>query len=203
MLITFARPAWWILPLFPCIATALIMHPVLGKPQRSIVCFFLLFVGSGIFLTIKAPHTTVLTLKNNITLLHHAGHTTLVIGGSSPATRTPSLPWITYTLVPTLITLTGKQTIDTVILCSCTPAISNFIEQLTATIPITKVFTPNIAMFKNHQENQNLAVVCVTQRTKVHTNKSTHFTLTKIDNSHLHLTGFCGKEAVHRGCKLK
>lgn len=117
-LMGFAKPPLWILLALP-IATGLIFCCKKTRtPYRSIGCLLALSVLFGVYLKYTSnplPVTSIPCNRGHISLLY-TGNQTILIDPGVLGARLSSSSWVEFTLVPTIIKMTGKTTIEHLII---------------------------------------------------------------------------------------
>ncbi len=114
----FCRPPLWLLLLIAIISLASIMHPLMRTPSRRLLGLTILL---GVTMTIMRASTrtflhTEIPCNGGLVTLVHQNNQTIVIDPGCIGKRISASSWISYTLLPALISQTGSLTIDHLII---------------------------------------------------------------------------------------
>ena len=192
------------------IGIVLVCHHRIKTTEQSVIAFIMAFVITGFFLS-KQHTANVQTITNNnaLIMIHHYGKTFLLINNHRLHYRLPSSSWINYTLPSELITATGQKHIDSIIVCSLTPATCSFLKELVSKIIIKTIFIPSQTLqtsfndLSNAAKQYHVTLVPVDNRSTIMLNAADSITLSSQrynNKTILHVTGFCGNSAIHAGC---
>ena len=116
----FAKPSWFVLIIIPILALVLLHIRFIRSHLISTLCFLALFIlcCGYIYLTHSNNRTYMESIacnRGSITLIHHNNTVTIIdpgVIGQSIAAPT----WVEYTLMPAITKITGRTTIDHLIL---------------------------------------------------------------------------------------
>lgn len=143
-LIGFAKPSVWVLIAVP-IATGLVFCCKKTRtPYRSIGLLLLLLILFGTYLKyscLPQPITTITCNRGHITLLC-AHNQTILIDPGVLGSRVSAPSWVEFTLVPTMIKMTGQTTITNLIALQPSQLTFDAIRALCQTCIVKTVYMP-------------------------------------------------------------
>ncbi len=144
-LYAFSKPPVWVLLGIAIVPFLLITHPRMRTPRTRFFGLLILFCIAITAIEHTAQQPTALMnipcYGGEVTVLHRHGKTVLIDPGCI-GRRISAPSWVSYTLVPELITKTGTLTIDHLIMLK--PGILAFdaVRTLCDTITIKTIYVP-------------------------------------------------------------
>jgi len=143
-LVGFAKPPIWTLVALP-IATALIFCCKKTRtPYRSIGCLLALSILFGAYLKYTSkqePVTSIACNNGHVHILYTDKQTVLIDPGVLGA-RISSASWVEFTLVPTMIKMTGQTTIEHLVLLQPSQLTFDAIRALCNACRVKRIYMP-------------------------------------------------------------
>jgi len=143
-LMGFAKPPLWTLLALP-IATGLIFCCKKTRtPYRSIGCLLALSAVFGLYLKYTSypiPVTSIACNRGHINLLYTDNQTILIDPGVLGA-RLSSSSWVEFTLIPTIIKMTGQTTIEHLIILQPSQLTFDALSALCNACHVKRIYMP-------------------------------------------------------------
>jgi hypothetical protein len=145
-LIGFAQPSYLVLFLLPVGAILIMVCNQTRTLYRSIICLTLLLVSFWAYawyIQRTQPHHIPIACNNGMVhLIHHDNQLVLIDPGYMGKTLgAPS--WVQFTLIPQIIQLTGRTTLDHVIVLQPNAMTLKALESLMIKMPVDHLYIPH------------------------------------------------------------
>ena len=180
-LIGFAKPPFWTLCIAPLAALLIFSCKKTCTPYRSIWCLLLLSLLLGTIMKYNCriqPITTIAYNNAELKLLY-ADNQLVLIDPGILGSKISAPSWVEFTLVPQIIQMTGKTTIDQIVILQPSQLTFDSLTTLAMTCQIKKIYIPlwKGAMTKNQKrsyarfmqtiKNNNISIVRIKSMTHI------------------------------------
>ncbi len=141
----FCKPPYWLLIAITIATFLSVVHPRMRTQRRRLIGLLLLLCLSMIAIEkISQPQTIQTEIPCHggaVTLIHRNGNTVLIDPGYM-GRRISAPSWVSYTLVPKLITQIGNLTIDHLIILKPGIMVFDAVKTLCDTITVRNLYIP-------------------------------------------------------------
>lgn len=143
-LMGFAKPPLWILIVTPLVTACIFCCKKTRTPYRSICCLLLLSVLTGSYLKYicKPLPATDIACNNGHVKLIYANNEIVLIDPGVLGARLSSSSWVEFTLVPTIIQLTGHTTINHIVILQPSQLTFDALRTLAHSCQLKKIYIP-------------------------------------------------------------
>jgi hypothetical protein len=143
-LMGFAKPPLWILFVGPLATACIFCCKKTRTPYRSIGCLLLLSILLGSYLkyTCKPLHITDIACNNGNVKLIYADNQIVLIDPGVIGARLSSNSWVEFTLVPNITQMTGRTSINHLIILQPSQLTFDAICTLAHSCQVKKIYMP-------------------------------------------------------------